>query len=125
MFGMDLQTIGMLVIVGLLAGILSGFVGVGGGIIMVPALVWLLGYSQHQAQGTSLAVLMLPVVFLAVRNYWKEGVIDPKVVAVIAVAFVAGGYFGSKGALAIPAETVKRVFGVIMLFVAIKLILGK
>lgn len=125
MFGMDLQTIGMLVIVGLLAGILSGFVGVGGGIIMVPALVWLLGYSQHQAQGTSLAVLMLPVVFLAVRNYWKEGVIDPKVVAVIAVAFVAGGYFGSKGALTLPAETVKRVFGVIMLFVAIKLILGK
>ncbi len=125
MFGMDLQTIGMLVIVGLLAGILSGFVGVGGGIIMVPALIWLLHYSQHQAQGTSLAVLMLPVVFLAVRNYWKEGMIDWKVVGVIAVAFVAGGYFGSKGALSLPADTVKRVFGVFMLFVAIKLILGK
>lgn len=125
MFGMDLQTIGILVIVGLLAGILSGFVGVGGGVIMVPALVWLLGYSQHQAQGTSLAVLMLPVVFLAVRNYWKEGVIDPKVVAVIALAFVAGGYFGSKGALALPADMVKRVFGGLLLFVAIKLIFGK
>lgn len=125
MFGMDWQTIGMLIIVGLLAGILSGFVGVGGGIIMVPALIWLLGYTQHQAQGTSLAVLMLPVVFLAVRNYYKEGMIDWKVVGVIAVAFVAGGYFGSKGALSLPADTVKRVFGVIMLFVAIKLILGK
>ncbi|MBK8500499.1 MAG: sulfite exporter TauE/SafE family protein [Flavobacteriales bacterium] len=122
---MDLQTIGMLVIVGLLAGILSGFVGVGGGIIMVPALIWLLHYNQHQAQGTSLAVLMLPVVFLAVRNYWKEGMIDWKVVGVIALAFIAGGYFGSKGALALPADTVKRVFGVVMLFVAIKLILGK
>ena len=115
----------MLVIVGLLAGVLSGFVGVGGGIIMVPALIWLLGYNQHQAQGTSLAVLMLPVVFLAVRNYWKEGMIDWKVVGIIAAAFVAGGYFGSKGALALPADTVKRVFGVVMLFVAIKLILGK
>lgn len=125
MLGMDWQTIGMLVIVGLLAGILSGFVGVGGGIIMVPALIWLLHYSQHQAQGTSLAVLMLPVVFLAVRNYYKEGMIDWKVVGVIAVAFVAGGYFGSKGALALPEDTVKRVFGVVMLFVAIKLILGK
>lgn len=125
MLGMDLQTVGLLVIVGLLAGILSGFVGVGGGIIMVPALIWVLGYSQHQAQGTSLAVLMLPVVLLAVRNYWKEGMIDWKVVGVIAVAFVAGGYFGSKGALALPADTVKRVFGVVMLFVAIKLILGK
>ena len=122
---MDTQTIGLLIIVGLLAGILSGFVGVGGGIIMVPALIWLLGYNQHQAQGTSLAVLMLPVVFLAVRNYWKEGLIDWKVVGVIAAAFVAGGYLGSKGALALPTDTVKRVFGVVMLFVALKLMLGK
>lgn len=122
---LDAQTIGLLIIVGLLAGILSGFVGVGGGIIMVPALIWLLHYNQHQAQGTSLAVLMLPVVFLAVRNYWKEGMIDWKVVGIIAAAFVAGGYFGSKGALSLPADTVKRVFGVVMLFVAIKLIIGK
>lgn len=122
---MDSQTIGLLIIVGLLAGILSGFVGVGGGIIMVPALVWLLGYDQHRAQGTSLAVLMLPVVALAVRNYWKAGVIDWKVVLVVAAAFVAGGYLGSKGALALPADAVKRVFGVVMLFLAIKLILGK
>lgn len=122
---MDTQTIGLLVVVGLLAGVLSGFVGVGGGIIMVPALVMLLGYSQHQAQGTSLAVIMFPVVLLAVRNYYRAGFIDPKVVGVIALAFVAGGYFGSKGALSLPAETVKRIFGVVMLVVAIKLILGK
>lgn len=122
---LDSQTIGLLIVVGLLAGVLSGFVGVGGGIIMVPALIWLLGYSQHQAQGTSLAVLMLPVVALAVRNYWKAGLLDWRVVAVIAGAFVAGGYLGSKGALALPAETVKRVFGVVMLFAAIKLIFGK
>lgn len=125
MLGLSFQTIGLLVIVGLLAGVLSGFVGVGGGIIMVPALIWLLHYDQHQAQGTSLAVLMLPVVFLAVRNYWKEGLIDWRVVGVIAVAFVVGGYLGSKGALSLPADTVKRIFGVVMLIVAIKLILGR
>jgi uncharacterized membrane protein YfcA len=125
MFGMDLQTIGLLLIVGLLAGTLSGFVGVGGGIIMVPALVWMLGYDQHRAQGTSLAVLMLPVVLLAVRNYWKSGVIDPKVVGVIAFAFLIGGYVGSKGAIALPAETVKRVFGGVLLFVGLKMIFDR
>lgn len=122
---LDTNSVLLLLLVGLMAGVLSGFVGIGGGIIMVPALVLILGYSQHQAQGTSLAVLMLPVVFLAVRNYYKAGVIDPKVVAVIAVAFVAGSYFGSKWSLALPMETVRKVFGGITLLVAIKLILGK
>ncbi len=121
----DTQTIGLLILTGLLAGILSGFVGVGGGIIMVPAMVWLLGYSQHQAQGTSLAVLMFPVVFMAVRNYYRAGMIDPKVVAVIALAFVAGGYFGSKWSLTLPMATVEKVFGVIMLLASLKLIFGK
>lgn len=123
--GFDQTTFGLLIITGLLAGILSGFVGVGGGIIMVPAMVWLLGYSQHQAQGTSLAVLMFPVVFMAVRNYYRAGMIDPKVVVVIAVAFLAGGYFGSKWSLALPAGQVQRVFGVVMLIASFKLIFGK
>lgn len=122
---MSAQTITALLAVGLSAGILSGFVGIGGGIVMVPALVFLLGYDQYQAQGTSLGVLVLPVVALAVRNYYKAGVIDPKVVAVIAVAFVVGGYFGSKWSLALPQDVVKRVFGVLMLLIAVKLIIGK
>lgn len=122
---LDTNSVLLLLLVGLLAGILSGFVGIGGGIVMVPAMVWLLGYSQHQAQGTSLAVLMLPVVFLAVRNYYKAGVIDPKVVAVIAAAFVLGSYFGSKWSLALPMETVRKIFGGITLIVALKLIFGK
>lgn len=121
----DTNSVLLLLLVGLVAGVLSGFVGVGGGVIMVPALVWLLGYSQHQAQGTSLAVLMFPVVFLAVRNYYRAGVIDPKVVACIAVAFVFGSYFGSKWSLALPMETVRKVFGGMMLLVALKLIFGK
>jgi uncharacterized membrane protein YfcA len=121
----DMQTVGLLIVVGILAGIISGFVGVGGGIIMVPAMVWLLGYSQHQAQGTSLAVIMFPVVFLAVRNYYRAGMIDPKVVLVIALAFVVGGYFGSKWSLALPMATVQKVFGLLMLVASFKLIFGK
>ncbi|MEZ4790661.1 MAG: sulfite exporter TauE/SafE family protein [Flavobacteriales bacterium] len=115
----------LLLLVGLVAGILSGFVGIGGGVIMVPALIWLLSYSQQQAQGTSLAVLMFPVVFLAVRNYYKAGAIDPKVVGFIAIAFVAGSYFGSKWSLALPMETVRKVFGAVILLVALKMIFGK
>jgi uncharacterized membrane protein YfcA len=121
----DTQTILLLVVIGLVAGMLSGLVGIGGGLLMVPALVWLLSYSQHQAQGTSLAVLMLPVVFLAVRNYYKAGVIDPKVVGIIALSFVVGGALGSKWAIALPAEHLKKVFGVVLLLASIKLIFGK
>ncbi len=122
---MDTNTVLLLLIVGISAGVISGFVGVGGGIIMVPAMVWLLGYTQHQAQGTSLAVLMLPVVFLAVRNYYRAGVIDPKIVGVIAIAFVVGSYYGSKWSLALPMDTVRKVFGGVTLIVALKLIFGK
>ncbi len=120
-----MNTLLALIVIGLAAGLLSGFVGIGGGVVMVPALVWLLGYTQHQAQGTSLSVLVLPVVLLAAWNYHNVHPIDIKAVAVIAIAFVVGGFMGSKMALALPAETVKRVFGVVMLAVAIKLILGK
>ncbi|MEZ4740353.1 MAG: sulfite exporter TauE/SafE family protein [Flavobacteriales bacterium] len=120
-----MSTIVLLLLIGLLAGILSGFVGVGGGIIMVPAMILLLGYDQQQAQGTSLAVLMLPVVFLAVRNYYVAGAIDPKVVIVIALAFVVGGYFGSKWSIALPMDLVRKVFGGVTLLVALKLIFGK
>lgn len=122
---MSISTILLLILTGLLAGSLSGFVGVGGGIIMVPALVWLLGYSQHQAQGTSLAVLVLPVVFFAAWNYHKVHPLDLKAVGIIAGAFLIGGFMGSKMALALPADIVKKVFGVMMILAALKLIFGK
>lgn len=122
---MEPATIAILVMVGLMAGTLSGFVGVGGGIIMVPAMTWMLGYSQHKAQGTSLAVLMLPVVALAVWNYHKQNPIDFKAVGIIAVAFVVGSWMGSKGALALSPDLVRKVFGGLMIAAAIKLILEK
>jgi hypothetical protein len=122
---MPVATVLLLLLIGLAAGLLSGFVGIGGGIVMVPALVWLLGYEQHQAQGTSLAVLVLPVVFLAAWNYHKVHPLDLKAVAIIAGAFVLGGFMGSKVALALPADIVKMVFGVFMIVAALKLIFGK
>ncbi|MCB0789462.1 MAG: sulfite exporter TauE/SafE family protein, partial [Flavobacteriales bacterium] len=90
---MSLTTLLLLVIIGLLAGVLSGFVGVGGGLIIVPALVYIMGLSQHEAQGTSLGVLLLPVGILAVMNYYRSGQLDIRYALIIAAAFVAGGYF--------------------------------
>ena len=121
---MALSTLLMLMLIGLLAGMLSGLVGIGGGIIMVPLLL-LLGLSQHQAQGTSLAVLVVPVTAVAVFNYYKEGYIDWRYAAVIALFFVVGGYFGSKLAISIDQKILKKIFGVVLLLIAGKMILGK
>ncbi|HMC98348.1 MAG TPA: sulfite exporter TauE/SafE family protein [Flavobacteriales bacterium] len=121
----DTNTIVLLVIIGLAAGVLSGFVGVGGGILIVPALVYFMHFTQHQATGTSLAVLLLPAGILAVMNYYRSGNLDWKAALIIGGAFVIGGYFGSKWALTLSAETVKKVFGGVMLLAALKLIFGK
>lgn len=115
----------LLVIIGLLAGFMSGVVGIGGGIVMVPALVYWVGMSQHQAQGTSLFVLMAPVVAVAVFNYYKAGNVDVKSALVIMVTFVIGSFFGSKIAQQIPEKILKIVFGSLMIVVALKMIFGK
>lgn len=122
---MDFQVILSLIVIGILAGILSGLVGVGGGVVMVPMLVLLLGFTQHQAQGTSLAVLVVPVTAVAVYNYYKEGHIDWRYAAVIAMFFVVGGYFGSKIAIGLDQKVLKKVFGFILLFIAGKMLIGK
>jgi len=122
---MTIQIVLSLVIIGILAGILSGLVGIGGGIIMVPMLVVFLGLSQHQAQGTSLAVLVVPVTAIAVYNYYKEGYIDIKYAAIIALFFVIGGYFGSKLAIGIDQKMLKKIFGVVLLLIAGKMLLEK
>src|SRR5688572_25784061 len=111
-----------LLIIGLFAGILSGLVGVGGGLIIVPALIFFLGYSQHQAQGTSLGLLLLPVGILAVLNYYNKGYIDIKVVAVMSIAFVLGGWLGSKISLMLPEEIIKKVFAVVLFYTAFRML---
>ncbi len=121
---MNANTIILLILTGIAAGILSGLVGIGGGIIMVPMLVWI-GFSQHQAQGTSLAVLSVPVTLLAAMNYYKEGYLNWKYALIIAVFFVVGGFIGSKLSVSMDEGIIKKVFGVILLFVAGKMILGK
>ena len=118
---MTIETIILLVIVGLAAGVLSGMVGVGGGIIVVPALVIFLGFSQHEAQGTSLGLLLLPVGILAVINYYNKGYIDIRVVAIMSVAFVLGGWLGSKLSLSLPQDTVKKIFAVVLFYTAFRM----
>lgn len=119
---MDTQVILILLLVGLAAGVLSGMVGVGGGIIIVPCLVYFLGFSQKMAQGTSLGILLLPVGILGVMQFYKSGYVDLRVVGIIALAFIAGSYFGSKWALNMPQETIKKIFAVMMLIIAIKML---
>ena len=119
---MDIQTILILILVGIAAGMLSGLVGVGGGIVIVPALVLILGFSQKMAMGTSLGILLLPVGILAVFQYYKLGYVDVRVVLIISAAFIFGGYFGSKIALSLPQETIKKIFAVFMIIIAIKLL---
>ena len=122
---MTIQSILSLVLIGIVAGVLSGLVGVGGGIIMVPLLVMFFSFNQHEAQGTSLAVLAVPVTAIAVFNYYKEGQINLKYAAIIAVFFVIGSIVGSKFALTLDQKVLKKIFAVVLVIIAGKMLLEK
>ena len=119
---MTIQTILILVVVGVAAGILSGLVGIGGGLIIVPALIFFLGFSQKMAQGTSLGILLLPIGILAVFQYYRAGFVNVHTVWLVALGFIAGGYFGSRIALSLPQETVKKIFAIVLLLIAFKML---
>ncbi len=121
---MDFYTILILILIGIFAGIIAGFVGVGGGIIIVPALVYFLGLTTHQAIGTSIAVMLPPIGIMAAMNFYRSGDLNFNYAMVIAAAFVFGGYFGSKWSINLKESVhwVKLIFGLIMLYGAIKLI---
>jgi uncharacterized protein len=119
---MDANTIIILILIGLAAGMLSGLVGVGGGIIIVPALVYALAFSQKAAQGTSLGLLMLPVGILAVWQYHKQGYVDFKIIGYVAIGFVAGSFLGSKISLSLSDDKLKKVFAIIMLLLSLKML---
>jgi uncharacterized membrane protein YfcA len=124
---MTAQIILTVIIIGIAAGMLSGLVGVGGGIIMVPALVFFLNYNQHQAQGTSLGVLTLPVVIIASLYYYHQckkmgSPMDLKVIGVLAVGFVVGAYFGSKLAISLPTGTLKKIFAIVLFYTGVKML---
>ena len=119
---MTFQTILILSGIGIFAGMMSGFIGIGGGVIIVPALVYFMGITQHMAIGTSLLVMIPPIGILAVMNYYKAGHVHWGYGLVIAIAFIIGGYFGSKISLKLSANVVKFVFGLFMLYVSVKMI---
>jgi uncharacterized protein len=121
---MSLTTIAILAFIGLMAGLLSGFVGIGGGMVIVPGLIYLLGKGQLEAQGTSLAVIMMPVGILGVMNYYKAGHININFALVIAAMFVIGSYFGSKYALKLPEYKIKVIFGIFLLYIAIRMLVS-
>lgn len=122
------QTIIIILLIGLAAGVLSGLVGVGGGILIVPALVFFMHYTQHQAQGTSLGVLAFPVVLLGFLKYYWDGKngggapIDMRIVGLIAIGFFVGGYFGSSLALKINQAMLRKIFALILLYTAFKML---
>lgn len=120
-----MNSILILLAVGLVAGFLSGMVGIGGGIIIVPVLVYFLNYTQHQAQGTTLFMFLLPIGILGVINYHKAGYVEFKTAFIIATTFVLGSYLGSKLAISIDQKTVKQIFGVIIVVLGIKMIFWK
>ncbi|MEN8138019.1 MAG: sulfite exporter TauE/SafE family protein [Bacteroidota bacterium] len=119
---MDYMSLIWLIIIGLIAGVVSGLVGVGGGIIIVPMLIFILGFSQFDAQGTSIAAMLPPIGITAVIGYYNEGYINWKYAAIIALTFMIGGYFGSKIALSIDPKIIQKVFGILMAIVAFKMI---
>ncbi len=112
-------------LLGLVAGILSGLLGVGGGILLVPALVLVFGLTQHGAQGTTLALMVPPIGLLAAWTYYKQGHVDVKIAALICVGFFFGGLLGAKFATAINATLLKKLFGMALLITALKMILSR
>ena len=105
---MNLTTIIILIMIGLMAGVFGGLFGVGGAIVMIPALVYFLGVDQHTAQGTSLAVMLPPIGLFAAYNYYKDGQVNIWYAVIIAITFMIGGYFGSKIALHLPEQLMKK-----------------
>ncbi|GIW31877.1 MAG: hypothetical protein KatS3mg071_2051 [Meiothermus sp.] len=112
-------------LIGAAAGILSGFFGIGGGVVVVPALVFLLGLSQLQATATSLAALLLPVGILGVLNYYRVGAVNLPVASLLALGLLVGTYFGSRVALTLPEAVLRRGFGILLILIALQLLLRR
>jgi len=112
----------LLIILGLVAGVMSGLVGIGGGVILVPALVIFFGLSQHQAQGTTLALFAAPIGLLAAFTYYRQGYVDIKTAIFIFVGFVIGGLIGSRFAFGISDQMLSKLFASTLLVIALKML---
>ena len=122
---MSVSMLILIIAIGIVTGVVAGMFGIGGAIIMVPALVFIMGFNQHMAQGTSLAVMLPPIGIIATWNYWKAGQVNLKFALILAAAFLIGSYFGSKYALNIPQNVLKKLFAVLLLAVALKMFFSK
>lgn len=118
---MSLQNVTLIAVIGTAAGLLGGLLGLGGAIIIIPALVMLLGYSQQMAQGTALIMMVLPVGGLAAFQYYQKGFVDVKAALIMAVFFFLGGFIGAKFATQIPQEMLKKTFAILLIGIAIKM----
>lgn len=112
------------VLLGLTAGVFSGLVGIGGGVVLVPALVMMFGFSQQLAQGTTLAMLVLPVGILGAMEYYRHGHVDVKVVGLLCLGFLIGSLLGAKLAIILPTEVLKRIFGGTLVVFGLKMLIG-
>ncbi|BAT55375.1 hypothetical protein NOS3756_43560 [Nostoc sp. NIES-3756] len=117
-----MTSIWICLLLGLVAGTISGMTGIGGGIIILPALIFLLGFSQQQAQGTTLALLVLPIDLLAAWVYYKQGHVDIKVAALICLGFIFGGWLGAKVGTNLPTGALSKIFAFLMIMSAIKVL---
>ena len=115
----------IMIALGLFAGFVSGLVGIGGGVIIAPALVLLLGFSQHQAQGTTLALLVPPVGILAAYSYYKAGLVDVRAAALIAAGFFIGSLLGAKISIGLPESLLRKVFAIFMGVISVKMFLTR
>ena len=122
---MPMQTLLILLTIGLSAGALGGIFGIGGGLIMIPGLVLLLGIDQHTAIGTSLAVMLPPIGIAATYNYYKSGSVNLAYAVVIALAFIVGSFLSSKLALTLPEMTMRRIFAVFLVIMGVRMFFGK
>lgn len=119
------QSLTTCAVVGLAAGVLSGFFGIGGGVIIVPALVFILGLSQHQAQGTSLAVFALPVGLIGAYTYWKDGSVYVPGALMLAAGILIGSHFGAARAVVVPDDVLRRAFAIVLVIVAIRMFFSR
>lgn len=115
----------LFIVLGIMAGILSGLIGIGGGVIIVPALIFMFGFSQHQAQGTTLALMIPPIGILAAWTYYRQGHVDFHAALLICIGFIAGSFLGARVATLVSNEVLEKTFGIALLLISLKMIFAR
>ncbi len=120
-----MTTLMICLIIGVAAGVMSGLVGIGGGVVVVPALIFLLGFTQQKAQGTTLAMLVPPIGILAAWTYYRQGFVDLRIAGIICLGFLLGGLVGARIATGLPDGMLEKIFAVVLLFISVKMFFAR